>query len=351
MKLSGDFELVNTMSTRRHSDTSPSSRPSHAAMSHFSSHDSPGRSIEGASVLNRSRVTRRLGLKAALATAAVTAPLSSTALPAPSASAEEHRARPLGIMSLNLRFASTAEPNSWAVRRPVMRALLHRAHPHVMGTQEGLYQQLRDIDSDLGPHYRWIGTGRQGGSRGEFSAIFYDTRRLSPAEHYTFWLSGTPEVIGSNTWRAAFPRVVTWVRFQDLDDGGREFYLLNTHFDHARQSAREHSAALMAERIAGLDRSLPVVVTGDFNVAAHRNRVYDTMLGAGLVDTWEAAAERSAPYGTFHGYKPLVPNGDRIDWILSTPGVTTRRAAIDTFSSDGQFPSDHLPVQAWVALG
>ncbi|MFJ9819676.1 endonuclease/exonuclease/phosphatase family protein [Streptomyces sp. NPDC101151] len=299
---------------------------------------------------NHSRVTRRLGVKATLA-AALTVPLSSTALSAPSASAEEHQAHGVGIMSFNLRFASTAEPNSWAVRRPVMRELLRRENPHVIGTQEGLYQQLRDIHSDLGPHHAWIGTGREGGSRDESAAIFYDTRRLSPVEHYTFWLSDTPEVIRSNTWRAAFPRIVTWVRFRDLRDGGREFYVLNTHFDHASQYARERSAALMAQRIAGLDRSLPVVVTGDFNVAAHKNPVYDAMLGAGLVDTWDAAAARSALYGTFHGYKPLVPGGDRIDWILSTPGVTTRRASINTYSGNGRFPSDHLPVQAWVTLG
>ena len=44
----------------------------------------------------------------------------------------------------------------------------------------------------------------------------------------------------------------------------------------------------------GFDRSLPVMVTGDFNAAAHGNPVYDTLLGAGLVDTWDTAAERGA---------------------------------------------------------
>lgn len=106
----------------------------------------------------------------------------------------------------------------------------------------------------------------------------------------------------------------------------------------------------MTQRIAQLDRSLPVVVTGDFNVAAHKNPVYDTLVGSGLVDTWDAAARRSAQYGTFHGYKGLTPDGDRIDWILTTPGVTTHRASINTFSADGQFPSDHLPVQASIGL-
>jgi endonuclease/exonuclease/phosphatase family metal-dependent hydrolase len=290
-------------------------------------------------------------MKAALA-AAVTAPLSSTALPTSSASAGEAPSRRrLQVMSFNLRFASTTEPNSWTVRRPVMRELLRRAAPHVIGTQEGVFSQLLDIDADLGPRYDWVGTGRLHGSRDESMAVFYDTRRLRPTEYDHFWLSDTPDTIGSNTWGAAFARMVTWVRFRDLADGGPDFYVLNTHFDHVSQYARERSAALIAQRIAGFGRSLPVVVTGDFNVAAHRNPVYDTLLGAGLVDTWETARERSALYATFHGYKPLTPNGDRIDWVLATPGVTAHRAAINTFSDAGQFPSDHLPVQAFLTLG
>ncbi|EST20312.1 endonuclease/exonuclease/phosphatase family protein [Streptomyces roseochromogenus] len=299
---------------------------------------------------NRSRVTRRMGLKTVLA---VTIPmsLSSTALAAGPASAGEPPSGPLRVMSYNLRYASSAEPHSWAARRPVTHALLQRERCHVIGTQEGLYQQLRDIEADLGTPYDWIGTGRAGGSRDEFMAVFYDTRRLAPQEYDHFWLSGTPDVIGSNTWGGGSIRMVTWVRFQDLLDGDREFYVLNTHLDNQSQNARARAAALICQRIAGLDRSLPLLVTGDFNVSAHKNPVYDTMLGAGLADTWDAAAERGKLYGTFHGYKPLTPDGDRIDWILATPGVTTHQASINTFSLNGRFPSDHLPVQASLTLG
>ncbi|GGN50120.1 metal-dependent hydrolase [Streptomyces albiflavescens] len=295
---------------------------------------------------NSTRVTRRRGLRTAAA-AAIAMPLLSTA----QTSAARQGARRLDVMTFNLRYASSAEPNSWKVRRPVMRELLRRERPHILGTQEGLYQQVRDVGTDLGPHYEWIGTGRGGGSRDEFVAVFYDTRRLAPAEYDHFWLSDTPEVIGSNTWGGVCIRMVTWVRFRDLRDGEREFYFLNTHLDSASQNARARGAALIGERIAGLDRSLPLLATGDFNVAAHRNPVYDTMLGAGLVDTWDTAAERGPLYSTFHGYKPLVPDGDRIDWILATPGVTAHRAAINTYALKGQFPSDHLPVQATLTLG
>ncbi|MER5993286.1 endonuclease/exonuclease/phosphatase family protein [Streptomyces viridosporus] len=297
-----------------------------------------------------SHVTRRLGLKAAL-TASVALPLASTALPPGPASAKERPDRPLEVMSFNLRFASAAEPHSWAVRRPVMRDLLRRERPHVIGTQEGLYPQLRDIEADLGPAYDWIGTGREGGSRDEFTAVLYDTRRLVPLEYDHFWLSDTPDVIASNTWGNAFVRMATRVRFRDLRAGGREFHVLNTHLDNASQYARERAAALIADRVGGLGRCVPVVVTGDFNVAAHENPVYDTLLGAGLVDTWEAAAERGEPYGTFHGYRPPVPGGPRIDWILVTPGVTVHRASVNTFAPAGRFPSDHLPVQAALTPG
>ncbi|MET7849864.1 endonuclease/exonuclease/phosphatase family protein [Streptomyces avermitilis] len=294
---------------------------------------------------NTSRVTRRTGIRTAAA-AAVALPLLSTS----PASASRNRGRRLDVMTFNLRFASASEPHSWAVRRPVMRELLRRERPHVIGTQEGLYQQVRDIGADLGPHYDWIGTGRAGGSRDEFMAVFYDTRRLAPLEYDHFWLSDTPDVIGSNTWGGGSIRMVTRVRFRDLADGDRPFHLLNTHLDNASQYARARAAALIADRIAGLDRALPLVVTGDFNAAAHKNPVYETMLGAGLVDTWDTATERGRLYGTFHGYKPLVPDGDRIDWILAAPGVTAHCASINTFSSKGQFPSDHLPVQASLRL-
>ncbi|MDX3542085.1 endonuclease/exonuclease/phosphatase family protein [Streptomyces europaeiscabiei] len=303
---------------------------------------------------NHSRVTRRLSLQTALA-AAVLLPLSHAGLSAePAAAAEEEEpaiAPRLDTMSFNLRYANTTRPNSWAVRRPVMRALLRQEAPHVIGTQEGLHRQLLDIETDLGPDYRWIGTGRAGGNRDEFMAVFYDTRRLAPVEYQHFWLSDTPDVPGSNTWGGGSIRMVTWVRFRDLRDGDRQFYVLNTHLDNASQYARERAAALIARRVAGFDPSLPLVVTGDFNVAAHRNAVYDTMLGAGLVDTWDTAAERGDLYATFHGYHPLTPGGDRIDWILTRPGTTAHRAAINTYASNGQFPSDHLPVQASLTLG
>ncbi|NHC45163.1 endonuclease/exonuclease/phosphatase family protein [Motilibacter sp. K478] len=255
-------------------------------------------------------------------------------------------------MTFNLRYASNSRPNSWAERRPVMRDLLRRERPDIIGTQEGLYGQLQDIEKDLpGNDYRMIGVGREGGSRGEFMAVFYNTDRLQPLEFDHFWLSDTPNVIGSNTWGGGSIRMVTWVRFLDKVTG-RQFFALNTHFDNSSENARRRAAALLDQRVRALDPALPKIVTGDFNVAATASSVpYQTLVTNGVLqDTWVNAAERSPVYGTFHNYRPLTANGARIDWILTSAGVTTRAAAINIFSKSGQFPSDHLPVQAVVKL-
>jgi endonuclease/exonuclease/phosphatase family metal-dependent hydrolase len=261
-------------------------------------------------------------------------------------------AEDLHVMSFNLRYASDTPPNSWPERRPVVRELLLQERPAVIGTQEGLYQQLRDIQSDLPTYYDSIGEGRDGGSRGEAMQVFYDSRRLQPIEYDHYWLSDTPDVVGSKTWGGCCPRMVTWVRFLDTRTGD-QFYLLNTHLEAFDATARSKSADLILERMAqDFDPALPVLMTGDFNEPAAEGRtVYDTLVTDGpMDDTWVTAQERSPLFATFHGYRPLTPDGDRIDWILSTPGIETRYAAINTFSKRGQFPSDHLPVQAVVDL-
>lgn len=305
-------------------------------------------------------VTRRASLRTAVA-AALAVPLLGTVsaseargsrltrpgTPAPP-QARPGPDAPLTVTTFNLRFASTEEPNSWADRRPVTRALLRRLAPGVVGTQEGVYGQVLDIAEDLGPDYAWIGTGLEGRTTDESLAVYYDTRRLIALERGTFALSDTPDDLTSNTWGAAFVRMVTWVRFRDRLGARREFHLLNTHLDHRSQHARARAAALIAERMGRL--SLPALLIGDFNVAAHGNEVYDTLLGAGLVDTWDSAPARGRAYGTFHNYRPLVPGGPRIDWVLATPGVGVRRAWVDTYARGGQFPSDHLPVCASVTL-
>lgn len=256
----------------------------------------------------------------------------------------------LTVMTFNLRYASDTPPNAWPQRRPVMKACLESVQPDLIGTQEGVYPQLKDLAADL-PAYDWIGTGRDGGSRGEFMAVFYRRARFEPLEFDHFWLSDTPNVIGSATWGNTNRRMVTWVRFRDRQTRG-EFYFWNTHLDHAVQLAREKGAALIRDRVNALKTALPVLLVGDFNAVAGANAVYDLLVkDGGFQDAWELARERrNADYNTFNGFTPPRREGQRIDWILARGAAEVDWSEIVTFARDGQFPSDHFPVVARLRL-
>jgi endonuclease/exonuclease/phosphatase family metal-dependent hydrolase len=248
-------------------------------------------------------------------------------------------------MTFNLRYASPKPPNSWPERRPVTQALIEQLRPDVIGTQEGVYQQLKDIAADL-PEYRWIGTGRDGGSRGEFMAIFYRPERLEPLEFDHFWLSDTPEVIASTTWGNSNRRMVTWVKFRDRANDV-DFYFINTHFDHQVQLAREKSAQLLLDRVAKLNTRRPIILVGDFNATAGKNPAYDTLVGEGrFQDTWLSAKTRGPEISTFHNYNGARPGQARIDWILTRGNVACLSTEVVTFAQQGQYPSDHFPVVA-----
>lgn len=255
----------------------------------------------------------------------------------------------LKIMTYNLRYASTNKPNAWPDRRPIMKECIQQAGPDLFGTQEGLYHQLKDLEQDL-PDYRWIGTGRDGGSRGEFMAIFYKPARFEPMEFDHFWLSDTPEVIGSTTWGNKNRRMVTWVRFKDRSSG-EQFYHVNTHFDHEIQAAREKSSELLLSRLKKLNQQYPIIVTGDFNAKAGVNKAYHLLLAEDwLTDTWNQAKEkRGEIVATFNNFQRLVPGDNRIDWILGR-GIETDWIQIFVCEKNGQYPSDHFPVIAEVRL-
>lgn len=278
---------------------------------------------------------------AALPVAAAAAPAIAADRPAASGDGPELR-----LMTYNLRYASPQGPEAWPLRRPAMKALLEEQAPDLMGTQEGVYGQLRDLASDL-PAHDWIGTGRDGGSRGEFMAVFYRRDRFEPLAYDHFWLSDTPEVIGSSTWGNPNRRMVTSVQFRDRRTG-LEFQLWNTHLDHALQPAREKGAALIRTRLARLPSSDRVILMGDFNAVATRNVVYEALTREiGFTDSWfSAARRRNETLNSFNGFGKSTFNSARIDWILYRGAAEVSLAEVVDLAPGGRQPSDHFPVVA-----
>jgi len=256
----------------------------------------------------------------------------------------------LKVMTFNLRFASDVMPHAWSVRRPVTKACLELTAPDLIGTQEGVKAQLADMRADL-PAYAMIGQGREGGEKGEYMAIFYRRTRFELLETHDFWLSETPEVVGSKSWNSSLPRMVTWARFRDKATG-KAFVFVNTHFDHMSAEARAQSAKLIRTRLADLKPAAPILLVGDFNAVAKASAAYTTLTGDGfLVDLFRTApARKCEELNTFHGYRKASRDGIHIDWLLGRGGWKAKTAAVLEFEVKGQFPSDHFPVMVQVGL-
>ena len=275
----------------------------------------------------------RLGFASAL--------LAACAATQDAAVAPEVQAPGLRVMTFNLRYeGGDKAPNDWESRLPLAVEQIQLERPDLIGTQEGLYSQLDDLE-----RYRWVGQGREGGSHGEFMAVFYLSERLELLEYDHYWLSDTPEVVGSKTWGNGVVRMTTWVRFLDRETG-EKFVHINTHFDHQVEAARVKSAELMAKRDARFGRRR-VIVTGDFNCSGGASDAWRVLVEDGpYEDTWDTALERGPAIKTFHGWGPPQEGDRRIDWILSRGDLSAISTKVCTYGRDGLWPSDHFPVLA-----
>jgi glycerophosphoryl diester phosphodiesterase len=245
----------------------------------------------------------------------------------------------LTVMTYNVRLDVASDgDNAWPKRKEFLASQVAFHAPDVMGTQEGTPSQIDWLDGRL-TNYARIGEGRQGGHKGEYSAIFYNRQRLKVKESGTFWLSETPDIV-STGWDAALPRIVTWARFTERS-GDRDFFAFNTHFDHVGATARLKSVDLILTMIDSLNKDgLPFVLTGDLNLTPDTAPLQ--RLSSALTDAFVAAPVRLGPVGTFTGFKRDVPASRRIDYIMVGPGVKVVNYATLTDAVDGRYPSDHF---------
>ncbi|MET0694865.1 MAG: endonuclease/exonuclease/phosphatase family protein [Propionibacteriaceae bacterium] len=255
---------------------------------------------------------------------------------------------PMKIMTYNLRFANERDVHPWSERRPLMIDMIAGSAPVVLGTQEGLRHQLDEILTGLPPWYDWVGHSRGVGSEDEYCAIFFDNRRLRVVDLTQRWFSNTPEVPGSRSWGAC-PRIMTAVTFADVRTGD-EMLVINTHLDHMSVHARRFAADYLIHYIRTNAHGRPTIVMGDFNTAARVSAVYRRLCETPLQDTFEASPLPGQDRPTFNNYLPPPKVGHRIDWILVSPEVQVEQSLVNTSDFDGQYASDHLPVEATVRL-
>lgn len=253
----------------------------------------------------------------------------------------------LRVMTYNLRYANDNPGEEWSIRKDKVISIIQLANPDILGVQEALKIQLDDLANKL-KNYEVIGVGRDDGKNaGEFSAILFNKEKLNVIKQNTFWLSETPD-IPSKGWDAALPRICTWAKF-NFKGSEKSFYLFNTHFDHIGIQARNNSAQLLLRKIEDLNSK--VILTGDFN-SNDTSDVYKILTGLKssnnnffLVDTRKIS--QNGCYGsnlTFNDFGKSIIEGNIIDFIFVTKGITVINHYTLGEKIDNYYPSDHNPV-------
>ncbi|WP_162342580.1 endonuclease/exonuclease/phosphatase family protein [Cyclobacterium salsum] len=266
------------------------------------------------------------------------------------------------IVNLNIRYDNPKDgKNKWENRLPIVADFIAESAPHLLGFQEVTHRQLLDLKSIM-PNHDFVGRGRKDGLKGgEYNPIFYRKDRFHLLESGTFWLSDTPEEPGSIGWDAQLPRIVTWAKLKDQENGKVIFHF-NTHFDNRGTEARFKSVDLLVEKMEEIAGEAPLLATGDFNIRKEHPRygkepyVYliETMSQRLQMESAEFAAEKVISAGaTGNGFEEnwqlRPPNA--VDYIFVDPGFNVNSYQVDKIIQDAVFIADHWPVLAKLKYG
>ena len=258
-------------------------------------------------------------------------------------------------MSFNIRW-DEEKPDipKWSCRKEQVASLIRFHQVDIVGLQEPLYPQIRDLQEIL-PEYECFGCRYE--RTGLHDPILFRKNRFIKLQGSYFYLSPTPES-PSKGWNAKFLRGVTWIKLKDRKRH-KIFYFFNTHFDYHSFFARTKSALLLREKITEITKGAPFLVTGDFNLFPElggentfkilTSEENDT--SRSLVDAKDASfTPHHGPTGTWSGFSKAGDPGIKPDYIFVDKEVKVFTHGILSDNFDGAFASDHLPVVADVSV-
>ncbi len=283
----------------------------------------------------------------------------------------------VGTYNIRLSPGDRGTANDWEARKGDLVNLVRLMDLDVFGLQEVCPDQAAYLQQELRA-FTLVGDHREADRvSGEASPIAFRPDRLVAIKGGTFWLSDTPDVPGSKSWKAACPRVCTWAIFVDRRTQ-KSFCFVNTHTDHKSAAAREEGLKLILKQLNEIARGLPVIFTGDHNCLETETPALSV---AKRLDN-ALYASKSLPQGpwrTFNAWRfranePTIISallmtpgernvaddqpfarqcgGSRIDYIYVSPQVSVLGYETHGETRPGTtlYPSDHFPCVATVKI-
>ncbi|MBE6063696.1 MAG: endonuclease/exonuclease/phosphatase family protein [Clostridium butyricum] len=254
------------------------------------------------------------------------------------------------IMTFNLRCDFILDFNNrWKVRKDIAINLINNHECDIIGVQETT-KKMHDYLAENLLNYNIVGEPRSKDISDERNDILINKKfRIEKCK--TFWLSDTPEKVGSSKWYSLYPRICTTAV---INIGNDKIRVCNSHLDCFLPKAREFGLKKLIEiiRIEQQKEELPVIIMGDFNATPNsrliqnfKNGVYTNKKMIAVQD-FDSSIYNERTRGDFRGRK----RGFHIDYIFVSEDFEVFDVQIVKYNENGRYPSDHYPVIAEIGL-
>jgi len=251
----------------------------------------------------------------------------------------------LKVVSSNIRFDNPKDgDHRWGNRKDILKECIEDFSPDLLSTQEGYRPQLESLNECL-PHLSLISSHRDWIKERMYPSLFYNEKTLEVESSGDIWLSETPNVPGSKSFKSAFPRLCSWASLK-FKSNQKRLFLANCHLDHILRETRTEQVRVLAEEIEKIrTKNEALILTGDFNddPTSSVRKIIEGLCPV-LYDPWckLGLAEESS----HHSFNGTNPEGSRIDWIMVDERLNAAEIFLDKREKNGIYPSDHFPLKA-----
>lgn len=251
------------------------------------------------------------------------------------------------IMTFNLRTDFILDINNrWKNRSHIIYEIIEKYNCDIIGLQELTDLMFKDISKELS-NYNIVGHPRSKKVFVERNDILV-SKKHKVLEYSTFWLSNSPNKIGSSIWYSLYPRICTTAVIEL--DNKKVVRVYNTHLDCFLHKAREYGLKKISEYIEKQYEvdGLPVILMGDFNSTPNSKLIKrfseqgNNKRGFIAVQEYKKDIYDMTTMSNFKGRK----KGRHIDYIFVSDEFKITDAQVISYNKAGKYPSDHYPVLA-----
>lgn len=255
------------------------------------------------------------------------------------------------VMSFNLRSDFILDfKNRWDKRKHIVYEVIDKYDCDIIGVQEVTNKMFDDIIDNF-KSYTIVGSARSKKYFSERNNLFVKNKNKI-IKHNTFWLSKSPDKVGSQLWYSLYPRICT-TAVVELENGDK-VRVYNTHLDCFLPQARDFGLKKLSQFIDKnrKEEKLPVIVMGDFNATPDSKIIKKFTAGEYNTDRFVAVQEvkrelyKKSTMSKFKGKE----NGLHIDYIFVSEDLEIVDVDIVKYNDNGSYPSDHYPLIADIKM-